>query len=84
MLTLWDTLLTDPTRSNILVCSSQMLCTASHQCSEQVSVCTAMLSLVRDSLLTNDFASNMKMLQNYPELDMRLILEKARQLGSPS
>ena len=43
-----------------------------------------MLSLVRDSLLTNDFASNMKMLQNYPELDMRLILEKARQLGSPA
>ena len=28
-----------------------------------INVCTSMLCLVRDSLLQNDFASNMKMLQ---------------------
>ena len=58
-----------------------------------------MLCLVRESLLENDFASNMKMLQvskpfrvdvefmkstclqNYPEADMRLILNKAEHLS---
>ena len=46
VLTLWDALLTDETRTQLLT-----------------NVCTAMITLVRDSLLQNDFASNMKMLQ---------------------
>ena len=64
-----------------------------------INVCTSMLCLVRESLLENDFASNMKMLQvskpfrvdvefmkstflqNYPEADMRLILNKAELLS---
>ena len=46
VLTVWDALLTDDTRTQLLT-----------------NVATAMISLVRDSLLHNDFASNMKMLQ---------------------
>jgi len=64
VLTLWDALLTDESRTNLLI-----------------NVCTSMLCLVRESLLENDFASNMKMLQNYPEADMRLILNKAEHLS---
>jgi len=67
VLSLWDALLTDDTRSNLLI-----------------NVCTAMLFLVRDNLLNNDFASNMKMLQNYPLIDMRLILGKAMELSNNS
>jgi len=65
VLSLWDALLTDDTRCNLLL-----------------NVCTAMLFLVRDNLFNNDFASNMKMLQNYPMVDIRLILGKARELSN--
>jgi len=65
VLSLWDALLTDPTRSDLLI-----------------QTCSAMVFLVRDNISTNDFASNMKMLQNYPPIDVRLIIEKARQLSS--
>eukprot|EP00090_Calanus_glacialis_P008736 TRINITY_DN17098_c0_g1_i1.p1 TRINITY_DN17098_c0_g1~~TRINITY_DN17098_c0_g1_i1.p1 ORF type:complete len:393 (-),score=158.68 TRINITY_DN17098_c0_g1_i1:174-1352(-) len=67
VLRLWDALLTDDTRSNLLI-----------------NVCTSMLFLVRDNLLNNDFASNMKMLQNYPLMDMSLILGKAKELSNNS
>jgi len=67
VLRLWDALLTDDTRSNLLI-----------------NVCTSMLFLVRDNLLNNDFACNMKMLQNYPLMDMGLILGKAKELSSTS
>merc|ERR1712215_425623 len=56
VLSLWDALLTDPTRSDLLI-----------------QTCSAMVFLVRDNISTNDFASNMKMLQNYPPIDARLI-----------
>jgi len=65
VLSLWDALLTDQTRSDLLI-----------------QTCAAMVFLVRDNISTNDFASNMKMLQNYPPIDVRLIIEKARQLSS--
>jgi len=64
VLRLWDALLTDDTRSKLLV-----------------DVCVSMLFLVRDNLLNSDFASNLKMLQNYPLMDMRLILGKAKELS---
>jgi len=67
VLSLWDALLTDPTRSELLI-----------------QTCTAMVLLVRDNITSNDFASNMKMLQNYPPIDVRLIIEKARQLSENS
>ena len=38
----------------------------------------AMLLCVRDSLMSGDFASNMKLLQNFPEdIDIALVLKKA-------
>jgi len=63
VLTLWDALLTDESRTSLLI-----------------SICCSMISLTRDSILNNDFASNMKLLQNYPEIDMRIILAKAEEL----
>merc|ERR1719430_1080611 len=53
VLSLWDALLTDQTRCDLLM-----------------DVCLAMVFLVRDNISTNDFASNMKMLQNYPPIDV--------------
>ena len=46
-----------------------------------VYILLAMLLCVRDSLMSGDFASNMKLLQNYPEeIDVAKILNKADQL----
>jgi len=61
VLSLWDALLTDQTRCDLLM-----------------DVCLAMLKIIRKELLSNDFATNMKLLQNYPGIDVRLILEEAR------
>ena len=63
VLTLWDALLTDQSRTSLLI-----------------NICCSMVCLTRDSILNNDFASNMKLLQNYPEIDMRIILAKAEEL----
>ena len=83
VLTLWDALLTDESRTSLLI-----------------NICCSMVCLTRDSILNNDFASNMKLLQvilntllklslcnetfsslqNYPEIDMRIILAKAEEL----
>lgn len=49
-----------------------------------INVCASMVFLVRDNLVNNDFASNMKMLQNYPPVDVRIILAKARELSNNS
>jgi len=43
-------------------------------------VCCAMLVLVRDELLANEFADNLKLLQNYPNQDVSAIIAKARSL----
>jgi len=59
VLTLWDALLTDDTRCDMLIC-----------------VCSAMVKLIRDNLISNDFATNMKLLQNYPCTDVRTILDQ--------
>ncbi|XP_028162178.1 TBC1 domain family member 13 [Ostrinia nubilalis] len=40
-------------------------------------ICCAMILLVRDNLLNGDFASNVKLLQNFPPMDVSLILNKA-------
>lgn len=42
-----------------------------------IDVCVAMVTLVRDEILSNDFAENMKLLQNYPSIDVQIILSKA-------
>ncbi|XP_045458598.1 TBC1 domain family member 13 [Melitaea cinxia] len=40
-------------------------------------ICCAMILLVRDNILSGDFASNVKLLQNFPPMDVSLILNKA-------
>ncbi|XP_041986626.1 TBC1 domain family member 13 [Aricia agestis] len=45
-----------------------------------VAICCAMIMLVRESLLSGDFASNVKLLQNFPPMDVSLILNKAVEL----
>ncbi|CAF4745619.1 unnamed protein product [Pieris macdunnoughi] len=43
-----------------------------------ISVCCAMILLVRDDIMTGDFASNVKLLQHFPPMDVSLIVTKAR------
>lgn len=45
-----------------------------------INVCCAMLLLIRDRLIEGDFSSNMKLLQNYPDMDIHKILAKAVEL----
>ena len=46
-----------------------------------IDVCAAMVLLVRHDILTNEFADNMKLLQNYPSVDVHVILSKAAGLS---
>lgn len=43
-------------------------------------VCCAMIILVRDQLLENDFEHNVKMLQSFPSTDINFVLHRANQL----
>ena len=45
-----------------------------------VYVCCAMIILLRDELLENDFEHNMKLLQNFPSTDINFVLNRANQL----
>ncbi|XP_059059771.1 TBC1 domain family member 13 [Achroia grisella] len=45
-------------------------------------ICCAMILLVRDNLLSGDFASNVKLLQNFPPMDVSLILNKAVEISN--
>lgn len=47
-------------------------------------ICCAMILLVRNELLTGDFASNVKLLQNFPPMDVSLILNKAVEISFDS
>ena len=44
----------------------------------------AMLILAREEILQNDFAGNMKLLQNYPNVDVFLIISKAMDIQRKS
>ncbi|CAB4009459.1 TBC1 domain family member 13 isoform X2 [Paramuricea clavata] len=46
-------------------------------------VCCAMLIVIRDQLLEGDFATSMKLVQNYPVTDIHIILNKAMELRDP-
>ncbi|XP_013144941.1 PREDICTED: TBC1 domain family member 13 isoform X2 [Papilio polytes] len=48
-----------------------------HRFNFLIYICCAMILLVRDDLLSGDFASNVKLLQNFPPMDVGLILNKA-------
>lgn len=43
-------------------------------------ICVSMVLLVRDELLRGDFASNMKLLQHYPPVDVAIVLQQAEDL----
>ncbi|XP_058463666.1 TBC1 domain family member 13 [Malaya genurostris] len=45
-----------------------------------VKVCCAMIILLREQILENDFASNVKLLQNFPPMDIKVVLKKASNL----
>ncbi|XP_070490069.1 TBC1 domain family member 13 [Chironomus tepperi] len=45
-----------------------------------ICVCCAMIILVRDQILENDFEHNVKLLQNYPSMDINFVLNRANQL----
>jgi hypothetical protein len=48
-----------------------------------IDVCTAMILLVRQDIMTNEFPENMKLLQNYPTtMDVHVILSKAAGLSA--
>merc|ERR1711997_68209 len=47
-----------------------------------IDVCTAMVLVIRDQILINDFSENMKLLQNFPPMDVHLILSMAATLTS--
>ncbi|XP_062516273.1 TBC1 domain family member 13-like [Corticium candelabrum] len=45
-----------------------------------IHVCCAMLIVIREQLLEDDFATSLKLLQRYPSVDVHQILEKAVEL----
>ncbi|XP_030750418.1 TBC1 domain family member 13 [Sitophilus oryzae] len=44
-------------------------------------VCCAMIVILRNQLLEGDFSSNIKLLQNFPPMDVQIILSKAVELS---
>lgn len=44
-------------------------------------VCCAMIVILRNQLLDGDFPSNLKLLQNFPPMDVQIILSKAVELS---
>lgn len=46
-------------------------------------VCCAMLIGIREQLLQGDFATSMKLVQNYPMTDIHILLNKAMELRDP-
>lgn len=58
---IWDSLFADPDRKYSFL----------------IKVCCSMILLLRDQLLEGDFATNVKLLQNFPPMDINRILVKA-------
>ncbi|KAJ8959461.1 hypothetical protein NQ318_022158 [Aromia moschata] len=46
-----------------------------------IHVCVAMIVILRNQLLEGDFPSNLKLLQNFPPMDVQIILSKAVELS---
>lgn len=49
-----------------------------------IHICSAMILLLKDQILSNDFAANVKMLQNFPSMDVTIILGRATELARKS
>jgi hypothetical protein len=52
------------------------LLTDDSRCDLLIEVCLSMIKQVREDLLKNDFSSNVKLLQNYPSIDVRIIIDE--------
>ena len=61
---LWDTMLSDPDGRS--------------DCIRRL--CIAMVLLVKDELMAGDFAANMRILQQYPPMDVGLVVRKANEI----
>ncbi|XP_055841388.1 TBC1 domain family member 13 isoform X2 [Episyrphus balteatus] len=46
-----------------------------------IKVCCAMIIILREQILENDFGSNVKLLQNFPPFDINVVLSRAVSLG---
>lgn len=46
-----------------------------------IDICCAMIVLIRDQILAGDFSTIVKLLQNYPNVETRVILNKAAELS---
>lgn len=64
LIRLWDTFLSDP----------------QGRLDSLLRFCVAMLVYARDDLLAGDFASNLKLLQQYPPTDVNLLITKASEI----
>ena len=49
-----------------------------------INVCTAMVHVIRDDILRNEFPENMKLLQNFPDMDIQIVLSRAATLSRMS
>ncbi|XP_043483431.1 TBC1 domain family member 13 isoform X2 [Leptopilina heterotoma] len=49
-----------------------------------IHICCAMIILLRDQLLVSDFAANVKLLQNFPSMDIQIVFCKAAALAGIS
>lgn len=46
-----------------------------------IHICCAMILLCKDQILGGDFAANVKLLQNFPSMDVQIVLNKAAELS---
>ncbi|EDW93140.1 TBC1 domain family member 13 isoform X3 [Drosophila yakuba] len=46
-----------------------------------IKICCSMILIQRDAILENDFASNVKLLQNYPPIDINVVIAHAGSLA---
>ncbi|XP_017042650.1 TBC1 domain family member 13 isoform X1 [Drosophila ficusphila] len=46
-----------------------------------IKICCSMILIQREAILENDFASNVKLLQNYPPIDINVVITHARSLA---
>lgn len=82
---IWDSVFADENRFKFLVdvcCAMIMLVTHKEMISlnrkfNKKKIPNIHFRLLREQILENDFASNMKLLQNFPEIDINVVLTKA-------
>lgn len=82
VLRIWDSVFADEKRYDFLVkvCCA-MIMWVDYAYHNEISVTFMLLSsLLREQILDNDFACNVKLLQNFPPMDIKVVLRKATSL----